>query len=259
MTAITADAPQNVEFYAGVLGLRIVKKTVNQDDPTVYHLFYADERGSAGSDITFFEYPACARGRAGDGMVHRVVSVCNPATRSTSGSGGSSARASRRTLGRLRPLSRSGGPRPRARRRHVGRRAAARTAFGDPPGPCDRRLRRSARVQQHAGGERRPLRDHARVRSRRRELVDRARQPARRLLPLRHASGGAAAQRGGHRAPRRVGLAHGDTTTGGPASPPPRHDSVDRPLLFPVDLFPRAFRSPIRDRDPRPGFTAAKT
>jgi glyoxalase family protein len=50
-----------------------VKKTVNQDDPTVYHLFYADDRGSAGSDITFFEYPGSPRGRAGDGMVHRVV------------------------------------------------------------------------------------------------------------------------------------------------------------------------------------------
>ncbi len=73
VTAITGDAPGNVEFYAGVLGLRLVKKTVNQDDPTVYHLFYADERGSAGSDITFFEYPGVPRGRAGDGMVHRVV------------------------------------------------------------------------------------------------------------------------------------------------------------------------------------------
>ncbi|MEA2517525.1 MAG: glyoxalase family protein, partial [Actinomycetota bacterium] len=72
VTAITADAPGNVEFYAGVLGLRVVKKTVNQDDPTVYHLFYADERGSAGSDITFFEYPGVPNGRAGDGMVHRV-------------------------------------------------------------------------------------------------------------------------------------------------------------------------------------------
>jgi glyoxalase family protein len=73
VTAITADAPQNVMFYAGLLGLRMVKKTVNQDDPTVYHLFYADSRGSAGSDITFFEYPGASRGRAGDGMVHRVV------------------------------------------------------------------------------------------------------------------------------------------------------------------------------------------
>ncbi len=57
VTCITGDAPRNVEFYAGTLGLRLVKKTVNQDDPSVYHLFYADERGSAGSDITFFEYP----------------------------------------------------------------------------------------------------------------------------------------------------------------------------------------------------------
>ena len=50
-----------------------MKKTVNQDDPTVYHLFYADEAGSAGADITFFEYPGARRGRAGAGMVHRVV------------------------------------------------------------------------------------------------------------------------------------------------------------------------------------------
>ena len=72
VTAITGDAPGNVDFYARVLGLRMVKKTVNQDDPTVYHLFYADEQGSPGSDITFFEYPGAARGRAGAGMVHRV-------------------------------------------------------------------------------------------------------------------------------------------------------------------------------------------
>jgi glyoxalase family protein len=73
VTAITGDAPGNVDFYARVLGLRLVKKTVNQDDPTVYHLFYADERGSPGSDITFFEYPGARRGRAGAGMVNRVV------------------------------------------------------------------------------------------------------------------------------------------------------------------------------------------
>ncbi|MHB8508707.1 MAG: VOC family protein, partial [Candidatus Dormibacteria bacterium] len=60
-------------FYAGTLGLRLVKKTVNQDDPTVYHLFYADEKGSPGADLTFFEYPGASPGRAGAGMVHRVV------------------------------------------------------------------------------------------------------------------------------------------------------------------------------------------
>ena len=73
ITAITADAQRNVDFYAGVLGLRLVKKTVNQDNPTVYHLFFADENGDPGSDLTFFEFPGVAPGRAGAGDVHRVV------------------------------------------------------------------------------------------------------------------------------------------------------------------------------------------
>jgi glyoxalase family protein len=73
ITAITEDAQRNVDFYAGVLGLRLVKKTVNQDNPTVYHLFFADEDGDPGSDLTFFEYPGVAPGRAGAGMVHRIV------------------------------------------------------------------------------------------------------------------------------------------------------------------------------------------
>lgn len=73
VTAITGDAPRNVDFYTRVLGLRLVKKTVNQDDPTVYHLFYADEAGSPGADLTFFEYPGARPGRAGAGMVHTVV------------------------------------------------------------------------------------------------------------------------------------------------------------------------------------------
>lgn len=73
ITAITADARRNLDFYTGVLGLRFVKKTVNQDDPTAYHLFYADERGSAGADLTFFEYPGAERGHPGAGMVHQIV------------------------------------------------------------------------------------------------------------------------------------------------------------------------------------------
>jgi glyoxalase family protein len=72
VTAITGDAPRNVDFYARVLGLRLVKKSVNQDDPTVYHLFYADEEGAPGSDITFFEYRNARPGKAGAGMVHTV-------------------------------------------------------------------------------------------------------------------------------------------------------------------------------------------
>jgi glyoxalase family protein len=73
ITAITGDAQRNVDFYVGVMGLRLVKKSVNQDDPTVYHLFYGDEHAKPGLDLTFFEYPGAAPGRAGEGMIHRVV------------------------------------------------------------------------------------------------------------------------------------------------------------------------------------------
>ena len=73
VSSITGDAPRNVDFYTRVLGMRLVKKTVNQDDPSVYHLFYGDEQGSPGFDMTFFEYRGARPGRAGDGMVHTVA------------------------------------------------------------------------------------------------------------------------------------------------------------------------------------------
>ena len=73
ITCITADAPGNVDFYARVLGLRLVKKTVNFDAPDVYHLYFGDERGAPGSILTFFEFPDAARGRAGAGMIHRLI------------------------------------------------------------------------------------------------------------------------------------------------------------------------------------------
>jgi glyoxalase family protein len=73
ITAITADAQRNVDFYARVLGLRLVKKTVNFDAPDYYHLYYGDELGRPGSIMTFFEFPDAQPGRAGAGMVHRIV------------------------------------------------------------------------------------------------------------------------------------------------------------------------------------------
>ena len=72
ITCITADAPGNVDFYARLLGLRLVKKTVNFDAPDVYHLYYGDERGAPGSILTFFEFPDAGPGRAGAGMIHRL-------------------------------------------------------------------------------------------------------------------------------------------------------------------------------------------
>jgi glyoxalase family protein len=72
VTAITADAPANVGFYARVLGLRMIKKTVNFDAPDVYHLYFGDETGTPGTVLTFFEFPGVERGQAGAGMVHRI-------------------------------------------------------------------------------------------------------------------------------------------------------------------------------------------
>src|SRR4051794_35829942 len=73
ITPITGDAPGNVDFHTRVLGLRLVKKTVNFDSPDVYHLYYGDDVGTPGSILTFFEFPEAARGRAGAGMVHRIM------------------------------------------------------------------------------------------------------------------------------------------------------------------------------------------
>jgi glyoxalase family protein len=72
VTMVTADARANVAFYAELLGLRLVKKTVNFDAPQTYHLYYGDERGSPGSILTWFEFPHARQGRPGAGMVHRL-------------------------------------------------------------------------------------------------------------------------------------------------------------------------------------------
>jgi glyoxalase family protein len=72
ITMITGDALANVEFYADVLGLRLVKKTVNFDQPNAYHLYFGDEVGAPGSILTWFDFDGAARGRAGAGMIHRI-------------------------------------------------------------------------------------------------------------------------------------------------------------------------------------------
>src|SRR6059036_3523707 len=69
---ITGDARKNVDFYADVLGLRLVKKTVNFDQPEAYHLYFGDERGSPGSILTWFDFVGAARGRPGIGDIHTI-------------------------------------------------------------------------------------------------------------------------------------------------------------------------------------------
>ena len=72
ITMITGDAQRNVEFYADVLGLRLVKKTVNFDQPDAYHLYFGDERGSPGSILTWFEFAGAAKGTPGVGDIHLI-------------------------------------------------------------------------------------------------------------------------------------------------------------------------------------------
>jgi len=73
VTAITAKAAQNVEFYTQLLGLRLVKKSVNQDDVSAYHLFYADAVGSPGTDITFFDWEHIPRNQKGTGTISEIA------------------------------------------------------------------------------------------------------------------------------------------------------------------------------------------
>ncbi|ASK61404.1 ring-cleaving dioxygenase [Virgibacillus phasianinus] len=69
VSALTANAKQNYDFYTTILGMRLVKKTINQDDPSVYHLFYADEAGNPGTDLTFFEIPHAGTTYQGTGSI----------------------------------------------------------------------------------------------------------------------------------------------------------------------------------------------
>ncbi len=80
LTAVTADAPRNHEFYTRTLGLRLVKKTVNQDDVSAYHLFYADGRASPGTDITFFDWPVGRERRGTHSVVRTGLRVAGEAT-----------------------------------------------------------------------------------------------------------------------------------------------------------------------------------
>lgn len=73
VTAITGNASRNVAFYTQVLGMRLVKKTVNQDDVSAYHLFYGDEIGHAGTELTFFDWPHAGPSRAGAGTISAIM------------------------------------------------------------------------------------------------------------------------------------------------------------------------------------------
>jgi len=80
LTAVTANARRNHDFYTITLGLRLVKKSVNQDDVTAYHLFYADGRATPGTDITFFHWPSPSETRGGGSVIGTGLRVANDAS-----------------------------------------------------------------------------------------------------------------------------------------------------------------------------------
>src|SRR5665213_3109079 len=80
LTAISADAKGNVDFYTRQLGMRLVKKTVNQDDVSAYHLFYADKAGSPGTDLTFFDWPAAPERRGTNSIARTALRVAGEDT-----------------------------------------------------------------------------------------------------------------------------------------------------------------------------------
>ena len=262
ITAITADAQENIDFYAGVLGLRLVKKTVNQDDPSVYHLFFADEKGSAGSDLTFFEFPGAPRGprrrrhgprrspggsppsEALDFWEERLAAR-DVETQARRGHArlrrprGPPARAARLAPSTTPPLiaDHPEVPRELALRGFDGVRAFSSQPGARASGCCGELGFEAAsdRFSEHAW--------EARGEQPRRH--DRLRPAARRARP--------AGRR--HRPPRRLGLdargARGVARARDRRRRPP--DAGDRPLLLPVDLLPRAERRAVRDRHARPG------
>ena len=254
ISAITGDAPGNVDFYTRVMGLRLVAKTVNQDDPSVYHLFYADEKGSPGAELTFFEYPGAPRGRAGSGMVHRIVSR----VASTEAIGFWERRlaaegvATERTgdvlrfadpeglghelvVSRCRPALWPSTPRCRRRSR-----SAASWGVRAYAGRADRS---SALLRDVMGARRRPT---ARWSCAGSAAAARSRSTPRRTSDPCRAPAPCTTWRGGRRS-RSTRLARA-ADRGGRA----RH-AGHRPLLLPLDLLPRAERRALRDRRRRAG------
>ena len=80
LTAVTADAPRNLKFYTETLGMRLIKKTVNQDDTTAYHLFYGDGVASPGADLTFFDFPTMREQRGNNTVGRTGLRVDSEAT-----------------------------------------------------------------------------------------------------------------------------------------------------------------------------------
>ena len=255
ITMITGDAQRNVDFYADVLGLRLVKKTVNFDQPDAYHLYFGDEQGTPGSILTWFEFAGAAPGRAGAGMIHRIqLGVASEAAldfwaarladQARASAATALACASRTTTGSRFELvvAEDGNPPLRAEHPEVpaehailgleGARAYARAT----PAPSTRcSPRRSASPHSAAAST------ASTARERHVHWAYDAAPAGRGRLGRRHG------------APHRLGVARRGPPRAGrqrvARGRRARHRRP-RPRLLPLDLLPRAARRPVRDRHP---------
>ena len=206
ISAITGDARGNVDFYTRVLGLRMIAKTVNQDDPSVYHLFYGDEHARPGADLTFFEYPGAKPGRAGAGMVHTVVWRVGSAAALDFWE----QRLAAEGIAAERGETRCASPTPRASAT-----SSSVAATDDPPliaehpeVPAEHALQGFEGVRAytaHAEGSALVLEKLMNATRTARRHVRAARRPPRRLDPLRPRPRGARAAERRHRPPHRLG------------------------------------------------------
>ena len=256
--AITADAPGDVDFWVRVLGLRLVKKTVNFDAPDMYHLYFGDETGSPGSLLTFFEIPGAppgARRRRHDPPASCGGCPRRPSLDVLGGAAGrrGAAGAAWRRGAACRPIRRAWGWSWWWPRRPT---AAPRAAWA-PDIPAEHALAGIAGVRIHSQApeatERAP-RGRPRIRRRGPGPV---RDPRRRAprLPLARCRAGRARRPGAGRCTTWPGRRATRTTPTGAArgAGGRRPDAGDRPPVLPLDLLPRARRGAVRDRDRQPG------
>ena len=279
ITAVTGDAPRNVAFYTQVLGMRLVKKTVNQDDVSAYHLFYGDSLGHAGTELTFFDWPDAGANRDGTGTIAAIAlrapsaaSLARWASASTTHSVPHAAieeRAGRATL----DLRRSRGPAPRIGRPRAGEEPPPAAS----PGPAARSPPSTRSAASTPSAQRRPTsRPTARALTEalgfrvagQYELAAESGDATHIVHVYQTGPGGLGAEvHVVERPTSRAGASASAASTTSPSAPRttrssspgasasrgrPGADPSDRPLLLPLGLLPRAGRRPLRDRHRRP-------
>ena len=257
ITMITGDAQRNVDFYADLLGLRLVKTTVNFDAPEAYHLYFGDESGSPGSILTWFEFAGAARGRPGTGMIHTIqLGVTAPAAiefwaARLSGAGVSCERGDSTLrftdddgLAFELVVAATGNPplvaaHPEIPAEHalIGPQGAR--AYGRAPAGAGAAAHRTLGFEAQGEGAYQVTGEHRRFAW---AYDEPPAEPGRQGAGTVHHIAWACPDAGA------AGLA------GAPARGPRDGHRRPRPRLLHVDLLPRAARDPVRDRDPLPGF-----